>query len=114
MSRRLERVNELLRQELSQLVARELRDPRVPLLVTITRVDTSVDLQHARVYISVMGDSEEKGAAMAALQSAAGFLRRTLRPRLAMRYVPILSFHLDESIEEGDRMLRAIEELPKT
>ena len=114
MSRRLERVNELLRQEISQLVARELSDPRVPLLVTITRVDTSVDFHHARVYISVMGDSDEKRVAVATLQSAAGFLRRMLGPRLTMRYNPTLSFRLDESIEEGDRMLRAIEELPGT
>ena len=114
MSRRLERVNELLRHELSQLVAQELHDPRIPVLVTITRVESSVDLRYARVYISVMGDSVEKRETMDALHSAAGFLRRTLKPRLVMRHIPILSFRLDESIEEGSRMLRAIEELPET
>ena len=114
MSRRLERVNELLRHELSQLVARELHDPRIPILVTITRVESSVDLRYARVYFSVMGDSVEKSETMDALQSAAGFLRRTLKPRLVMRHIPILSFRLDESIEEGNRILRTIEELPGT
>ncbi len=114
MSRRLERVNELLRQELSNLVARELSDPRLSLLLTITRVETSADLRSARVFVSVMGDEEEKNTAVSTLQSAAGFLRRALRPRLLLRYVPSLTFRLDESIEEGARMLKAIEELPIT
>ena len=74
MSRRLERVNELLRQELSQLVARELNDPRIPLLVAITRVEASADLQYARVHVSVMGGDEEKQATITTLQAAAGFL----------------------------------------
>ena len=114
MSRRLEQVNGLLRQEISRLVAQELSDPRLPLLVTITRVATSADLRSARVYVSIMGSGEEKRTAVATLQSAAGFLQRTLRPRLTLRYVPTLSFRLDESIEEGARMLRAIEELSST
>ena len=114
MSRRLERVNELLRQELSQLLAQELNDPRMPFLISITRVETSVDLQHARVFISVMGGNEEKRTAMTTLGAAAGFLHRELKPRLALRYIPTLSFRLDESIEKGAQMLRAIEELSTT
>ena len=112
MSRRLERINELLRQELSQLLARELNDPRIPLLVTVTRVETSADLRHARVHISVMGASEEQRTAVDTLQSAAGFLQRELRPRLTLRFVPVLNFKLDHSIQEGARILRAIEEHP--
>jgi len=112
MNRRLERINELLRQELSQVLDRELKDPRIPLLVTVTRVETSADLRHAQVHISVMGTSEEQRTAVDTLQSASGFLRRELRPRLQLRFVPILSFKQDHSIQEGARILRAIEELP--
>ena len=111
---RWSRVHHVLRQGRSQLEAKDLHDPRIPVLVTITRVEISVDLRYARVYISVMGDSVEKRETMDALHSAAGFLRRTLKPRLVMRHIPILSFRLDESIEEGSRMFRAIEELPET
>ena len=112
MSRRFERVNELLRQELSQLLARDLNDPRIPLLVTVTRVETSADLRYAQVYVSVMGDSGEQHIAVDTLQSAAGFIQRGLRPKLKLRFVPVLSFKLDHSLEEGARMLRAIEDLP--
>ena len=112
MNRRVERLNQFLRQELSQLLMRGLNDPRIPQLVTVTRVETSVDLRYARVHISVMGTSEEKAIAVATLQAAAGFLQRELRPRLKLRYVPSLTFRLDDSIEEGARMLQAIQELP--
>ena len=111
MSRRLERINGLLRQELSEISARELRDPRLPVLFTITRVEVASDLRHAKVFVSILGDSEEQLKAMEALQSAAGFLQRELRPRLQLRYVPILLFHLDHSLEEGHEMLRAIENI---
>ena len=114
MNRRLQRVNELLRKELSQILVRELNDPRVPPMVTITRVNTSVDLHYARVFVSVMGDSEEKLTAVTTLQSAAGFLRQALKPHLALRHIPALAFSLDESLEEGARMLQAIDELSST
>lgn len=111
MSRRTQRINELLRQELSWLLAKEMKDPRLPLLVTITRVEVATDLRYARVFVSIMGSDEEKGSAMKMLQAAAGFLHRSLKPRLTLRYVPDLSFHLDESIEEGARMLQIMDRL---
>ena len=111
MSRRTERVNELLRKELSWLLAKEMNDPRLPLLVTITRVTVATDLRNARVFVSIMGADEEKRSAIRMLQAAAGFLHRALKPRLTLRYVPGLSFHLDESIEEGARMLQIMDKL---
>ena len=80
-------------------------------MVSITRVDVSVDLHHANVYVSIMGSNEQKRSGMKTLKDASGFLHRTLRPRLALRYVPDLSFQLDESIEAGDRMLRIMNDL---
>lgn len=106
MSRRAERVSGLLRRELSMLVATEVHDPRLPALVSITRVDLTEDLRRASIYVSIMGTVEEKRSGMKVLKDAAGFMHRTLRPRLNIRYVPELSFQLDESIEANDRMQR--------
>ena len=111
MSRRAERVSELLRKELSLLFAAEVHDPRLPAMLSITRVGVSVDLRHASVYVSIMGTDAEKRLGLKVLKDAAGFLHRALRPRLDIRYVPELSFQLDDSIEAGDRMLRIMNEL---
>ena len=111
MSRRTDRVNELLRKELSWLMANEMNDPRLPLLVTITRVGIAGDLRHASVFVSIMGNNDEKRSAIRMLQAATGFLRRSLRPRLTLRHVPNLSFQLDETIESDERMLQIMDEL---
>ncbi|MFH1140856.1 MAG: 30S ribosome-binding factor RbfA [Chloroflexota bacterium] len=111
MNRRAERFSELLRKELSVLLATEVHDPRLPALVSITRVGVTDDLRHANVYVSIMGTGEEKQSGMKVLKDAAGFLHRALKPRLDIRYVPELSFQLDESIEAGDRTLRIMDGL---
>ena len=111
MSRRAERVSELLRRELSMLLATEVHDPRLPALVSITRVGVTDDLRRANVYVSIMGTGDEKKTAMMVLKDAAGFMHRALKPRLDMRYVPELAFQLDESIEAGDRMFRLMDGL---
>ena len=113
MTRRMERVNQLLREELSHLAQRELKDPRLGALMTITEVDASPDLRHARVYVSVMGDAEEQQAAIDALSAAAGFLRRGLR-RLKLRHVPDLHFHHDRAMEHGSRLLTLIDRVSPT
>ncbi|MBI4200748.1 MAG: 30S ribosome-binding factor RbfA [Chloroflexi bacterium] len=111
MTRRTERVNGLLRRELSEILAQVMRDPRLPKLLSLTRVEVTGDLRQAQVFVSVMGGAEEKKSTLKTLQAAAGFLHRELKPRLALRYVPTLSFHLDESIEEGARVLQLMERL---
>jgi ribosome-binding factor A len=111
MPRRLDRVNELLRTEISQLLARQIKDPRLSGVITVTRVSASNDLRTARVYISVMGDAETKRTALDGIQSAASFLRRELRGRITMRHTPFLTFDLDESMEEADRILRLMDSL---
>lgn len=112
MTRRLDRVNDLLREEVSTLVARDTRDPRLRGMLTITRVDTSVDMRYARIYVSIMGDSQAKEAALHGLKSASGFLRRSLSQRLTLRTIPELHFVLDPSIEEGARVLEVMRNLP--
>ena len=109
MSRRVDRVNELLRTEISNLLAREIKDPRLARVVSITEVVASSDLRSARVYVSVMGRETDRKAAMDGIRSAASFLRRELRERVNLRHTPHLTFVLDDSIEEGARVLRLIE-----
>ena len=111
MSRRIERLNSMILRDLSQMLRTEVRDPRVTGVVSITRVDTSADYQHAKVYVSVYGTLREKETTMAALDSASGFMRRQLRGRLETRNVPILRFLLDETLTEGNQMLDLLDSL---
>ena len=106
MSRRTERINEQLREEISTLLTRQIKDPRLNAVISITRVVSSGDLRSARVYISVMGNQETKQTALEGLQSAASFLRRELRDRINMKHTPFLSYQLDDSIDEADQLLR--------
>lgn len=112
MTRRTDRVNELLRSDISEILRRDVRDPRLGLLFSVTEVSVSPDLKHARVYISVMGSDEEKDQAFRALKAAAPFVRHELRRRLtSLRYTPELSFLRDDSIERGARLSALINEV---
>ena len=111
MSRHMGRVNGLLKQELSQLILRELRDPRVASFVTITEVETKSDLDHALVFVSVMASPEEQDDVMRGLRSAEGFLRLTLSSRVKLRKIPSLTFKLDNSIERGADLLKRIDQV---
>ncbi len=114
MSRRTSRVSELLREELSELVQRELKDPRLEgAFLTITEVEVSADLRTASVFVSHLGSTEERDEALAGLQSASAFLERELRRRLRLRRTPSLSFRFDPSIERGARLASTIAELAR-
>jgi len=101
--RRRERVGEAMRDVIAELLTREIKDPRVG-MVTLTAVDVSPDLRHARVYFSSLGDSAERERCLAGLQSAAGFMKGQLARRLRLRYAPELTFMLDPSLENAERM----------
>ena len=111
MSRRQERINHLLRQEISELLAREVKDPRLPSVTSVTHVDVSADLRYAKVSVSVLGRDEEKDNALLSLNSAANFLRRSLRRRLRLRTVPDLIFSLDDSIERSQELISMLDGL---
>ena len=111
MSRRSERVNEQLREEISTLLSRQIKDPRLNGVVSITRVVTSGDLRSARVYVSVMGNSETQRLALDGIQSAASFLRRELRGRMNMKHTPFLTYELDDSLKEADNILRLMNQV---
>lgn len=101
--KRTDRVNALLRQELQQIIQREMTDPRVG-FATVTAVETSPDLRHARVFVSVMGTDEEAEASLKALEDARPFLRHELAARTDLRFVPDLSFKRDTSIAQATRI----------
>ena len=110
--RRPERLGHQIRVELAELISREVKDPRIG-FATVTRVDLSPDLHHARVWVSVLGSAEEQQNSVAGLSSAAGFLRHEIGHRLALRRVPELEFILDHGAEAGEeieRLLRKIHE----
>ena len=111
MSRRTDRINEQLREEISMLLTRSIKDPRLNGIISITRVISSGDLRSARVYISVMGNNQTKQEALAGIQSAASFLRRELRDRINMKHTPFLTYELDDSMEEADQLLRLMNQV---
>lgn len=108
MSRRIDRVNVVLREAISSVLAEDLRDPRLGGMVSVVRVDASPDLGSARVYVSVLGDDDAKAGSMKALKSASRFVHRRLRGRVALKSVPALEFRLDDSIEAGSDVLSLI------
>ncbi len=114
MSRRTSRVSELLREEISDLVQRDLKDPRLEgAFLSITEVEVSADLRVADVFVSHLGGEEERDDALAGLQSASPYLERELRRRLRMRRTPSLTFRFDPSIERGARLASTIADLAR-
>ena len=102
--RRVDRIEEQLRMELSEIVERELHDPRIGLL-TVTSVKISPDMSHARVFISVLGGAEERKHTLQGLKSGAGFVKRSLSKRLHhLRRIPDIAFEYDETIEKDLRI----------
>jgi ribosome-binding factor A len=110
MSQRTERIDELLRQEIGRALEREVADPRIG-FVTVTEVETSPDLSHAWVSVSVIGSSEERKEALRALRSAMPFIRRGLGTKLSLRRIPALEVRVDDSIERGTRVLHLLDQL---
>jgi ribosome-binding factor A len=111
VKRRIERVNELLRSELSALISREIKDPRLAGLISVTEVETTADLRHAKVFVSIFGREEERQSSLQALRSATGFLRHEVAQRVTFRHMPELEFHLDSSLEHGDRIMQLLKQV---
>jgi ribosome-binding factor A len=109
-SQRPTRVGEQIREDLTELITREVHDPGVG-FITITRVDVTPDLQQARVYYTSLGDEKARRETRRALERAAPFLRRQLGRRLRLRRIPELQFFYDESIERHDRIERILQQL---
>jgi ribosome-binding factor A len=110
VTRRQKQIGNLIQKELGDLLEKRVRDPRLELL-SITAVEVSPDLRQAHIYISTLGDQQ---AAMEGLNHAASFLRRELASRVALRYVPELAFHLDDSLVRGERVYQLLEEIQQS
>ncbi len=108
-SHRLARVNEVVREVAATTILFELKDPRVK-NVTVTRAEVSADLQHAKVFVSVMGSEREQKLTLHGLESAAGFVQAKLAKRLTTRYIPHVTFVLDEGVKKSLEIARLIRE----
>lgn len=110
MSHRIERVNTLIRREISELIQHQLRDPRLDEFVAVTEVETSADLKYAKVFVSCISGQQHEQKILGVLNAASGFLRSELAKNANLRRTPELSFHWDNSIEHGDHILRLIDQ----
>jgi ribosome-binding factor A len=110
VSQRTDRVDELLREEIGRIVTRDIADPRVG-FATITKVETTPDLRHARVWVSVIGQPKERSQTISALARAMPFVRRELGRNLRLKRIPDLHVELDEAAERGTRVLHLLDEL---
>ena len=113
MAHRIERVNSLIRQEISELLQRQVKDPRLGSFVIVTEVSTSPDLRRAKIFVSRIGSGEEKQETLSVLTAASGFFRNELAKRLRLRHIPELSFQWDDSIERGGHLLQLIDEVSR-
>ena len=111
MAHRIERLNNLIRQEISELLQRQVKDPRLSNFVAVTEVPITSDLKSAKVFVSHMGSDEEKQDTLRVLSAASGFFRNELARRLRIRRIPELSFQWDNSIERGAHLLQLIDEV---
>lgn len=104
-------INVEVKKELSNLISREIKDPRINPMTSVVSVDVAADLKTANVYISVLGDEEAKASTLAGLKSAASFMRGQLAKTLNLRNTPELNFILDNSIEYGVHISKLIDEV---
>ena len=111
MAYRIDRINKLIRQELSELLHRQVKDPRLGGFITVTSVSTSADLKYAKVYVSQLDTQADRQDVLSTLSTAAGFFRRELTKSLRLRRIPELSFHWDDSIERAARILNLMDQL---
>ncbi len=107
---RVERLQELIKEELGSILQREIKDPRVG-FASITAVRVSNDKSHVKIYISVLGDEQQKQDTMAGLESAKGFIRREIGRRVRLRHTPEIHFYPDTSLEEGMRVISLLNQI---
>ena len=108
---RMIRINDELQRELANIIRGELKDPRIGVMTSVLRVETTQDLKYCKIFISVLGNDEEKKEVMKGLKSASGYIRHLLAERINLRITPELMFRLDDSVEYGIKMSKLIEQI---
>lgn len=111
MNRRIERINFTIRKELGNLITTRLSDPRLAGIISVTRVETARDLANARVFVSILGNDEQKASSITALNQASGLLSHGLNKRVRIRRIPKLQFVVDSNIEEGSAITKLIDQI---
>ncbi|GAB4228172.1 MAG: 30S ribosome-binding factor RbfA [Chlamydiales bacterium] len=111
--KRTDRLNSLLREVISEVIRRDVKNPHVSPLTSITRVEITKDLHYAKVMVSVIGDEKVRNETVKALNSASGFIGSTASKKVVLRFFPKLSFHLDDSIDKHMRIEELLKEIHK-
>lgn len=112
MSFRTERVRELIKQEISKIIQKDIKDPRIG-FVTVTDTEISSDLRYARTFISVYGNEKQKKSTMIGLERAVGYIRKEIGKRIRLKFTPEIKFEIDETIEKADKLSRLFSEIEK-
>lgn len=111
--RRISRISEEMRKVISELLSRGIKDPRISPLTSVTKVEVTNDLSYAFIYVSVLGNDEDKANTIKGLQSAKGYIKREIGNRIDLRILPELVFRLDESIEQGIYISQLIDKISR-
>jgi ribosome-binding factor A len=111
LKQRTDRLNSLLKEVISEVIRKEVRNPHINELMTVTRVDITKDLHYAKVYVSVIGNDEEKKQTIEALQSAAGFIAVNSSKKVVLRYFPTLTFKLDDTVDKQMRIEQLLHDI---
>jgi len=109
-SQRLMRINDEILRECANIIRQDIKDPRISTMVTVTKADTTNDLSYAKIFVSIMGDDEQKKEVLEGLTAAAGFIRRGIAERINLRATPELKFLIDDSLEYSLKMAKLIKE----
>ncbi len=111
MNKRIERIREEIRKEVSKIILYEIKDPRLKGMPSVVNVKVTNDMSYATIYVSILGTKEEKEDSHKALISAAGYVRRQLARRLRLRHIPIIKFEIDDFIEKGIKINKILNKL---
>ncbi len=112
MPERIERINQMMKREISNILLSEIRDPRVS-FVTVTHVDVTKDLRYARVSFSIIGDAQKLAEAQAGLNHASGYIRKLIGQRVRLRFIPEIEFLYDQSLEYSDRIEKTLQDIQR-
>lgn len=111
MNKRIERIRGEIKKEVSNILLFDIKDPRLKGMASVINVKVTNDLSYATIYVSVMGDEDEKNSSLKAITNSAGYIRRELSKRLNLRYVPVLKFKIDNYIEKSIKINKILNDL---